>query len=316
MKIQQYPSMLELHPGSNCRLDCSFCYRKCGNYEDGRLPICGNILKRLIADFAESGGQQLYISGGLEPFSECDAVCHALLLANRSGLESRVYTNGAETALKKSWVQELLVSTVARIRFSVHARSEVMYARISASKDPASDFTLVKENIVTLLDQRDGIKPEIGVSFVVTDANISELSDAAFFWSILGLDFMDVRFDVLAADNRTKKSEGQLQAFERLVAANTFSPMRIDMGDLRWGKPNPPERCYMPFKKIVVDRFGLVWPCCFLAQPGIRPSWACLGSLLDRSYTKIVSSISDKFPRPHCGICTPFETKQNGEMGQ
>ncbi len=128
------------------------------------------------------------------------------------------------------------------------------------------------------------------------------------------MDFMDVRFDVLAADDQNNKFESQLNTFQHLIESNTFSPMQVNVGDFKQGKPTLPEWCSIPFYKIVVDRFGLVWSCCLLAQPGSRPLWACLGSLADQRYPDIMRNISDKFPRQHCGICTPFEIKQNSKV--
>ena len=136
----------------------------------------------------------------------------------------------------------------------------------------------------------------------------------ATFWSKFGVDFMDVRFDVLAADDQNNKFESQLNTFQHLIESNTFSPMQVNVGDFKQGKPTLPEWCSIPFYKIVVDRFGLVWSCCLLAQPGSRPLWACLGSLADQRYPDIMRNISDKFPRQHCGICTPFEIKQNSKV--
>lgn len=314
MKTQKYPYILELHLGSGCRLNCTFCYRNAGMYRDHRMPICGDKLKRLIVDFAESGGCELYISGGLEPFSDYEMVCHSLLLANKAGLKSRVYTNGAEPALQKKWVQELLVCTTAKIRFSVHARSEKTYSKITGVQDARSTFTLVKENILAFLEQRENAIPKIGISFVVNKTNIAELSDAATFWSKFGVDFMDVRFDILAVDDQSNKFQSQLNTLQHMVDLNAFSPMQINMGDFKQSKPTLPEWCSSPFSKITVDRFGLVWPCCLLAQPGGRPSWACLGSLTDQGYAEIINKISAQFPRQHCSICTPFEIKQNSKV--
>jgi MoaA/NifB/PqqE/SkfB family radical SAM enzyme len=314
MKTQKYPYILELHLGHSCRLNCTFCYRNGGTYRNHRMPICGDTLKKLIVDFAESGGRELYISGGLEPFADYEMVCHTLLLANKAGLKLRVYTNGAEPVLQKKWIQELLICTTDQIRFSVHARSENIYSKITGVQDARTTFTLVKENVLALLGQREKAGPKIGISFVVNETNIAELNDAATFWSKFGVDFMDVRFDVLAADDQNNKFEHQLNIFQHLVESNAFSPMQINVGDFKQGKPTLPKWCSAPFSKIVVDRFGLVWPCCLLAQPGSRPSWACLGSLADQRYSDIMRKIPDKFPRRHCGTCTPFEIKQNSRL--
>jgi MoaA/NifB/PqqE/SkfB family radical SAM enzyme len=315
MKTQErYPKILEIHPGRSCRLNCTFCYRKGHSYEDHGKPMDGNTLKRLIYDFAHYGGQELYISGGLEPFSDYETICHSLLLANRTGLRCRVYSNGTELCLQKNWIQELLIHSTEQIRFSVHARSEKVYAKITNIQDSKSTFTLVKENIFSLLERKDKNRPQIGIGFVVKQENLHELVDAARFWSKFGIDFMDVRFDVMVGDRERKLLKNQLHSFELLVGNDAFSPMKIHIGDYNLGKSYISKWCSSPFYKLVVDPFGIVWPCCFLAQPGIRPSWANLGCLNDHSYEEIISNAFKLFPRRHCDLCTPFEIFMNKKM--
>jgi MoaA/NifB/PqqE/SkfB family radical SAM enzyme len=305
------PIILEFHPGVSCRLNCGFCYRNTNTYNSSYELISNDCLKKLIYEFAVLGGQELYISGGLEPFSVYLTVCHALLLAHNAGLKTRVYTNGTEPALQKGWVQELLVCTTAQIRFSVHARSVNTYSEITGIRNAKTTFALVKENILSLLERKDGYKPLIGIGFLVLPENINELIEAAEFWRDMGADFFDLRFDSVTELSACPEISQEVSHFRCLADLNHFSPMQVNIGDFAHGKPRFASQCYAPFQKLVVDPFGLVWGCCLQAQPGYRPTWAKLGDLKSDFISVIIEGIRNRFPRSHCLQCTPYEAQFN-----
>jgi MoaA/NifB/PqqE/SkfB family radical SAM enzyme len=311
MIIRKNPTVLEIHPGIHCCLNCDFCFRDGSCYLLDREPIDGNILKRLIFDFARLGGKELLISGGLEPFSQDVTVCHALLLADRAGLKSRIYTNGTEASMHLRRSQELLLFKTEQIRFSFHAISERIFSKITGISDAKSIMAQIQGTISSLLENRIGNSPRIGIGYLVTQANVSDVCKAASFWKRFGVDFMNIRFDVLAMNGRSVSFNKQLQAFLDRVESDAFSPLQIEVGDFVQGQPSLPESCFSPFHKIVVDPFGFVWSCCLQAQPGRRPSWARLGDLTVQTYQEIVEAICKKFPRRHCKVCTPYELRYN-----
>jgi len=308
---QKYPTILELHPGISCRLNCSFCYRNEKTYNSSYELISNDCLKKLIYEFAALDGQELYISGGLEPFSVYETVCHALLLAHNAGLKTRVYTNGTEPALQKGWVQELLVCTTAQIRFSVHARSVNTYSEITRINNAKMTFTLVRENILSLLGGKGEGGPLIGIGFVINEDNLTELIDAAEFWHDMGVDFFDLRFDATGKLSGKPEILKEIRNFQNLVYSGYFCPMSINVGSYAYKKPHFASRCFAPFEKIIVDPFGMVWCCCLQAQPGYRPSWAKLGDLKSQPLSEIVSGIKSRFPCQHCRYCTPWEAEYN-----
>jgi len=308
---QKCPTILEFHPGISCRLNCGFCYRDGKNYDSGHELIYNDCLKKLIYEFSALGGQELYVSGGLEPFSIYETVCHALLLAHNTGLKTRVYTNGTEPALQKGWVQELLVCTTAQIRFSVHARSVNGYSEITGIRNAKTTFTVVRENILSLLERKGEDGPLIGIGFVINEDNFTELIGAAEFWRDMGIDFFDLRFDAVGKLTGKPEILKEIRNFQNLVDSGYFCPMRVNVGAYAYRKPHFASRCFAPFEKIIVDPFGMVWCCCLQAQPGYRPSWAKLGDLKSQSLHQIVGFTKRRFPRRHCRYCTPWEAQYN-----
>lgn len=308
---QKFPRILEFHPGISCRLNCRFCYRKHKTYDRNYGLISNDCLKDLIYEFAAQGGQELYVSGGLEPFSAYETACHAVLLAYDAGLKIRVYTNGTEPALQKHWVQELLVRATTQIRFSVHAKSARTYSKITRIRNAKTTLTMVRENILSLLGMRGEDGPLVGIGFLVNEDNATELIDAAEFWRDTGVDFFDVRFDVVGGKSGKPEVLKKTRNFKKMVGSGCFYPVRVNVGSYVRKKPHFASRCFSPFEKIIVDPFGIAWCCCLQAQPSYRPLWARLGHLESQSLQKIVTCIEGRFPRPHCGSCTPWETKYN-----
>lgn len=311
-----YPRIMEFNPGTRCRLNCSICYRQGKTYQNPRKILGEDQLKQLIIDFSDSGGQELYISGGLEPFLRYETVCHSLLLANKNKLQTRIYTNGTEACLQKRWIQELIVSTTTQVRLSIHAISPSVYSKVTGVSNCESLLNQVIENTKSLVDLSTKLGPKIGIGYVVNQYNASELSKAAHFWRDLGVHFMDVRFDVMASNRKNTEYAKEIKAFQKHVKNNYLAPMQVQVGDFANNRPELAEKCFSPYHKIVVDPYGYVWSCCLQAQPGMQPSWACLGDLTKHTYGEIIQNIRSSFPRKHCTLCTPYEIQMNLKMSQ
>lgn len=309
--IQKGPKILEVHLGNGCKLNCPFCYnRRKKFYNSDNELITDDCLKTLINDFAALGGEELYVSGGLEPFSAHMTVCHALLLAHRACLKARVYTNGTEPALQTSLVQEVLHCTAAQIRISVHALSLETYSKITGIGNAKATFELVKKTILSLLGKGEG-GPKVGIGFLVITENVHELIEAAEYWRDLRIDFFDVRFDCANEMSAFRKISKEVLHFQKLADKGHFAPMKVNIGHYAYGKFHFASQCYAPFQKLVVDPFGNVWSCCLQAQPNYRPDWAKLGDLNTDTLTDIIRRTGERLPRPHCEQCTPYEAKCN-----
>ena len=140
---------------------------------------------------------------------------------------------------------------------------------------------------------------------------MDELVVAAKSWSELGVDFLDVRFDVIGRLSDSPRIRERLSEFESLVEKDRFFPLRISIGTYAAGKPRFACDCFAPFEKLIVDPFGLVWACCLQSQPSFRPPWANVGDLESQSLREIVINLNNRFPRTHCTYCTPWEAQHN-----
>jgi MoaA/NifB/PqqE/SkfB family radical SAM enzyme len=311
-QLSNGPEILELHTGINCQLNCVFCYRQNATYEPGHKLICEDCLIKLIADFAAMGGSEEIISGGLEPFSRPKITCLAIQLAHEAGLKVKVYTNGTSRALSQRHVQELLALSTVQVRFSIHAVEPRTYHLVTDSEPHKSTLYEVIRNVQGVMDARPKKgAPRVGIVFVAVRENINELVKSAEFWRDFGADFFDLRFDVATDLSAKREILQEVDYFRGLVEAGYFCPMKVSIGDYSHGKFHFACQCIAPFRKIVVDPFGIVWSCCLQAQAGYRPSWARLGSLTYHSLGEIVTRIAKRFPRRHCNQCTPWEAKFN-----
>jgi len=306
------PAILEMHPGTSCPLDCTFCFRQGKGYGAARPPLDTGNVDDLLNEFLALGGRTLNISGGLEPLNRPAVVCQALMTASRLGLNSKVYTNGVAPALSRPRVREVLACYANELRFSIHGITE---ATFWAVERPASRHTTLKtaiDNVLAVARVRPlGRGARIGVGFVVGPLNVAELMPAAEFWRDKHIDFLDIRADINAAGTLPTSVKRALDLFCRQVEASCFAPLKVHIGDRIHGEPSFPAYCYAPYEKLVVDPFGIVWTCCRLAHPGLRPSWARMGDLSVESLATVTERVWNCLPLPHCSVCTPWESDFN-----
>lgn len=315
MDEHKYPSMLELHPGTSCcGLDCVFCYRKGRAYCTNKPRVNEARLIKLIDEFAELGGRDLFISGGTEPFSQPRIACLAISRGQQAGLRVRVYTNGIAPALQEASTRNLLALT-EQVRFSIHAIDPHTYRHITRSVDRNVSLLKVFNNVVGVMNARPATcGTKVGIGLIVLTENVDDLTEAGKFWRDVGADFLDIRYDVIAGTNPDIGK--RVKSFLSLAESGYFDPLKVSIASYAHGKPRLASRCYAPFEKLVVDPFGFVWCCCLLSQPGQRPPWAKVGDLESQSLSQIAAHLEERFPREHCHCCTPWEAKHNLESEQ
>jgi len=271
--------------------------------------VSENVLVSVIREFAKLGGKELYISGGREPFSQPKIACVAITRGQQVGLRVKVYTNGIASALRDKSTQTLLALRTQQVRFSIHAIDSSTYRQIACPTSRDVNFSQAFNNIVSLMDRRSAIgRAEVGVGLVVLPENARELGRVGEFWRDMGVDFLDVRFNVIAPNDLIIQEE--VKDFQRLAESGYFEPLRVSIPCV-----NRPcrfaSKCHAAVEKIVVDPFGLVWCCCLLSNPGLRPDWAKVGNINHEPLAEIVARITDQFPINHCENCTPWEANYN-----
>lgn len=309
---RQGPHVLELHPGTSCPLRCGFCYnRGAWTYgEDPGEPMAGPELARLLDRHVESGGRELIISGGLEPFDSPHA--HTVLeLARARQLPTSVYTNGV-SPLMGPVTMVLLARSATQVRFSVNAATPETYRRVHRpTRRVQGGLALVRRRVQQLLVARAGVVlPRVGISFLVTAQNYQEIQAAAQLWAGEGVDFISFRADAQeAADFDADGCRQATSALAELTGQGRVGGMAVRITDRLFGPGAPTaRRCAAHRVKVVVDPYGRVWRCCLGAQPGRQRARFYLGDLRDRPLNEVL----DEAPEvKHCRRCTDFELMLN-----
>lgn len=304
--------ILELHPGTACSLKCTFCYRQGAGYGSTRPPMSPDGLVEVVQQFADMGGQELYVSGGMEPFSRPEACCAALSRGRARGLHLRVYTNGVAQALGQPRVQRIVATTANEVRFSIHAATRATYDAVHRPISGYSGWETVLGNIIALARRKNaGGGAKIGVCFLVLPENAHELVPAAGLWANIGLDFMDVRADVRGQNELASIITTRVETLRREVASGRLGGLHVSIGDRLAPERAFAEQCFAPLAKLVVDPYGWVWTCCYQSQPGCRPDWARAGDLTTQTLAEVAVQLSTRLPLRHCQACTPWEAAFN-----
>jgi len=303
---------LELHTGLACDLRCTFCFRRGHVYEPQGGMLSRDRRRDAIDEFAAMDGRKLIVSGGLEPFSCPEATCDTIVRGRRAGLDVNVYSNAVAPALSRDDVRWTVADRATRVRFSIHAMHERTFRQIARPASPGATFQQAAENVRRVLASRPRAGgASVGVAFLVLPANAGELVEAAWFWRDMGVDFFDVRCDMAFGGSVGRTVQDALDAFRRQERSGALGPMRTHVRDLAQTEaPHAPE-CRAPQAKLVVDPFGLVWTCCRLAHPGLRPSWSRLGNLRTETLREVVARVHRRLPIRHCDACTWWEANYN-----
>ena len=143
----------------------------------------------VIKDAAEMGIKSIEFTGGGEPTVHPKHV-EIFKAVLDSGMDLGLISNGVvqrpgfiDTMLRATWV-----------RFSIDAGNKESYSKIR--RVPEQHYDTAMKNIKALVDKRDqeGSKLTIGMSFIVTDQNWSEIHDAAKVASEIGVDYFRVGY--------------------------------------------------------------------------------------------------------------------------
>jgi hypothetical protein len=310
-KSGQAPGILEVHTGRFCPLRCVFCYRRGATYERSDSPMLDDRLSAVLREFAALGGREVWISGGLEPFSCPETTCRVMVEANRLGLRVRVYSNAVVPSLSSALVRTTVATYAHQVRWSIHSITEKTFRAIERPSDPHMTLRRAIRNVEEIASVQPLPEvPRTGIGFLALPGNVSELVLAAEFWRDR-VDFFDVRADVLVDHSDHEAVRSAVALLRQAQQAGRLGSLEISVGEFLAGPPRFAPVCYAARKKVVVDPFGLVWVCCSLAHPGLRPPWARAGNLAEETLCTIIERIEARLPLPHCRKCCAGEAAMN-----
>lgn len=333
-----FPDMLELHLGKTCQCACRFCWRwlngqwregDSGLYrgKDNLLPLPKKDVIRLLHEFKENGGKQLYLSGGLEFFTS-DMAEDIIKSAAELGLTIKAYTNGVSNCFDKEEFLDLILDKVEYIRFSLHAIKSDTYAKVQMphrDREAAEEeFKKVRERITKLVKRRKQCKDlskkaKIFIAFLVIGDNFLELKEAIDVWKEVGIDSFDIRVDMREKERWfTKKQEKDLEKIMKEIRVQRekgfYNPMKVT-GERHEARHQIklPERCFIPFKKPTVDPWGVVYACCYGAHPSLQHHKYELGNLHKETLKEMLERLHNNriIPLPHCAQCSDWELNYN-----
>lgn len=282
---ERFPISVELHLTDNCNLKCEWCTDK--ELRNNRATLDIKVVEALLREFGEHG-TGVTLEGGGEPtlyphFREVTAA------GERAGVDMGLISNGtvdiSECADKLKWI---------RISLDSSTREEYI-------KEKGIDcFEHVLENIQKISVARNPQKTFVGVGYVLTTRNQSNLLGLINQLDAIGVDYIYLR-PVEEAGNITPSLESLLDLRKRLaqLTAKTRIKYMLTITD-RVVDQNAGLPCIAHSLTSIIHANGEVALCEKRRQDGI-----ILGNLYEKSFGDIWHSsyrkqISQKLRNPEC----------------
>jgi MoaA/NifB/PqqE/SkfB family radical SAM enzyme len=277
-----------------CNQDCNFCAYRIDGYTEffavrnglGKLNHNPNRMmppdkaRELLMQFKAMGGKAVQFTGGGEP--TVHPHCAALIdWAHCCGLETALVTNGVR--LSEGLRRILMRSTW--IRVSLDCADEETYMKVR--RVPAGVYGRVLDNVQALVRERGASrKPTIGMGFVVTRDNWSQVRLAAEIARDLGVDNLRISAVFQPADDAYFEPFFE-QAAEAVAAAESYSTDTFTVinnfgervSDLRQHSPEY-QRCPYQHLTTFIGADMNVYRCCVLSYT----RRGLLGSVADQSF--------------------------------
>jgi len=270
------PIHVRLEVTECCNMRCRFCVwhdseisrsiAKNTTYT-GSASLPPERLASLVGELKETGTQAISFTGAGDPlvYPHIEKI---LRLVDQLGIQFAVTSNFA-MPLSDSLIE--ILCKAAWIRISMNAASPKMYGRIHApvEKDHARVFSRLQDNIRRLVAARRAsvASVRINTSFVVSDDNGNEVTDAASLARSLGCDSISFRPDdpnILGSEPMPFSAAvlRQLLFLESLkctgfgvtVASDDYERRRRDIRGLT---------CRYAHHTAYIAATGEVYPCCY-----------------------------------------------------
>ena len=287
-----YPLIVEMHLGLFCNGYCSFCFSRDAEYEEGGELLSHSEIADLFTELYENGVQEIWFSGGKEPFTAPLCV-DSISMANAMGFKTRVYTNGS---IMDEYVCEVLLGC-DQIRISASAASQLTYGKIHGEYGASLEDII--SNVKRLLNmKRDrGSSINVGISCIIFNDNCHEIFNMVDLWRHVGVDFIQLRGESVGQTTPLsgKDRRAVLEQISRISKGSDLGIRGLSEDDILskdqflvgMGRSKV---CRAGVWKRGVDPFGNVWHCEFTMHPGNRfgRSSYRLGSLRKQTFGEII----------------------------
>lgn len=288
-RIAQHPTesaltTLEIYPTLRCNLDCQFC----DTTDRHQPPMDERSLSQwtnIIQDFAQMGGEQIFILGGGEPFVYPHLI-ELLCIAKEFNLWGMLTTNG--TLIRPEYRHQMCQIGWDEIHFSLDGATPETHDKI---RGKFGTYRKVIQNVCAfnVLKTRYNIQnPTLVFHWVITNQNLAEIPMVLDLAENLGVQRVD--FDSLIAykpdQQQLALSETEQQTLQSMALAicsrtehRTVSHNLSQFTQTveKRGVTLPPSGthdgllgapCYKPWHHLTIQANGRTSPCCVLAGSG------------------------------------------------
>jgi MoaA/NifB/PqqE/SkfB family radical SAM enzyme len=263
------PRGVEIHPTDVCNHRCDYCFHGGTGFDPRRAHQTLSLENYidLFGQMAELGIRSLSIAGGGEPLGDRrtrDIVEHAHKLA----LDVRIVTHG-------NLLSAELDDTILRcreIRVSVDAIFPETYEKIRHV--PGKKLYTTLQNITRIIRKRNAgtSNLNIGVSFLISEYNYSEVEEFCLNFLRLGIDAIVIKHDIY--DIYTTSGAKWDEIRERLSKIDDVRlEIRPRLRSEILGHP-----CIIPYVQVVANPYGDIFSCPLGSQPGEKNGY-CLGNI-------------------------------------
>lgn len=286
-----FPKILEIHPGPFCTHNCKHCFSKNIEYEEYDELMKFEDLTDVLRTCKEGGTEELWISGGKEPFT-ANYTSDLIQFAADIGLRVRLYTNGLlmqgerlEAALR-----------CYQIRISLNAIKPETYAIVNG----VSCFDVVMQNLEKLLSNRLSEDHDINVigCMIVQPDNHNEIFEFVDNLTKLGLDMIQLRKDSVGRTGRLLTFENKriIEQIDRIkkecysnVDIRGLSRKELESKNQFYPGLGTPNVCYAGAYKRSINPFGDVYYCDFCSHPVFSNERInlCIGNIKDEKIEQI-----------------------------
>lgn len=292
---------LELFISESCNAKCKFCYRNENLYDHKDKTLTNSEYAQLINNFADLSGQNLDVTGGLEPL-----LSHSLLGILKTGVERKLnvhlYTNGIALGNDRKITEQIM--KIKRVRISLNSTNSKNYTEVMG----VDKFACVVENLRLLVETKRKTKSnvQIGVGFAIFKQNYSCIPEALILAQKLELDFLDLRaVEVTSVERLEQNQRTELQFIlnevRRKKIRNEYGQLNVSIADTFNAAINPETDCMKYVNKdlvkelwhfrVTVTPHGKVYALNLIGQPSREDDRFLLGKIReDKDFSSILSN--------------------------
>jgi len=241
------PVLVEVDPSNACNHGCHFCIssyihlpesKGLRTYDKSIMPK--ETLMMLCKDLADMEVRAVNWTGGGEPTIN-PGLKDTIEYLGRRNVKMGMFTNG--TLLEKHNLYETMLQYMSWIRVSVDAGVSETYNSIRRTVKNKSDWSVMLHNLRNLLKLRGNVKidrayaamprkltlPTIGVGFVITPDNFTEIIDFAKVFSEYSVDYCQFKPEIVNLEREDGVQRG-LEFWENRVML-LLEEVKVILGD-------------------------------------------------------------------------------------